>query len=149
MPKFNGANFLDDRMFISWIGKCYLGPPQDGVSSCTIFHETPPKPPGSQEQELWAVVTCENTARWPIVRVDHFREKEKAIAYRESIVEPETPLVSLDGRGMDPKPTYEYWLALKIKEGWQEYDYKKVFLPGGGNPQETVFLPSEGVRIFV
>ena len=147
MLELDGVDYFDDRMFLCWIGRCFLGPDEDGISFSTIFHEEPQRSALQDELDLWVVVFCRNTHRWPIVSLQHCKTRAMAEQYIK-MVEPETPLVSLVGEKMDPVLTSEQWQALKRRKSWDDYDYRKVFSAEGTNPTEKVGWPSESVKIL-
>ena len=66
------------------------------------------------------------------------RSKEEAEKYKAN-VEPSCPLVSLRG---EPKKfrSYEEYISWKEWQDFEEYDYKKMFTPGGSNPSETMIM---------
>src|ERR1035437_3399696 len=86
---FNGQNYFDDRLFVLYLckGKVEIG---SDVVTTTIYHNNGP------EFSVWCVVTYRNCDRYPAYRVDSFNKKDDAIEYIKK-VEPETPLISLNG----------------------------------------------------
>ena len=64
------------------------------------------------------------------------------------MLERETPIVSISGGAMDPLLSPEEWQALKSSNKWADYDYTKLFAPGGTNPTERVGRPSSSVTIL-
>jgi hypothetical protein len=142
-----GEEYRDDRLFVLYIARCHLEPPNEGMASCTIYHEEPQPPAAPDTQDLWCVVTYRNTGRYPISGLAHFRSRELADLYQEQI-EPKTPLVSLGGHPMDPVLSYSEWSDLKRDHGWIDYDYNAMYLPGGTNPHEVVMMPASSVRIY-
>ena len=70
-------------------------------------------------------------------RVDAFSAREKAEEY-QMIIEPTTPLVSLGGE--QSRMSYDRFVDWKNQQGLQEYDYKKMYLPGGENHMETITI---------
>jgi hypothetical protein len=81
-------------------------------------------------------VTYRNTPRYPATRVDHFSTEEAAEEYRRR-VEPQVPLVSLDGKAPDAPPSHEGFAAWKAACGLMEYDYQRMY-SGGTNPREMI-----------
>ena len=147
MLEFEGEDYFDDRMFLCWVGRCFLGPPEEGISFSTIFHEEPSRAVLQNERDLWVVVFCRNTHRWPIVSLQHCKTRDMADQYCR-MLERETPLVSLFGGVMDPLLSPEEWQLMKSSKKWADYDYTKVFLAGGTNPTERVGWPSSSVTIL-
>ena len=127
---FNGEYYRDDRMYVLYICRCSEDVQMDHVAT-TIYHEDPP--PNSK----WCLVTYRNVERYVAVRVDAFESKQEAEEYMKR-VEPTVPLVSLGGRPRNPPLPYEEFARWKSEQGFQEYDYKKMYLPGGENPREVI-----------
>jgi hypothetical protein len=57
-------------------------------------------------KQVWYVATRRNTPRFPPYRVDRFTSESEVIDYIKKI-EPETPRISLEGKGPFPVPTYQ------------------------------------------
>ncbi len=93
MRLFEGRVYHDDRLFI-----LDLSPAKKGTV------------------HVWAVTTRRNCERFPPFRVDDFPTEEAAIAFIKCI-EPETPRISLGGRGPRPTPSYEEHCAWLRAEG--------------------------------
>lgn len=127
---FQGEAYNDDRMFVLSISRCTVRVDAE-ILETVIHHED--APPG----HIWCVVTHRNTSRYPVTRVDHFATPEEARDYMH-FVEPNTPRISLGGESPAPAPTYDDFSAWKVANRLQEYDYRKMFTPGGANPQEVV-----------
>lgn len=136
--EYQGTNYFDDRLFVLYVcaSKVEI---QNGIESVvltTIYHENPP------QDHIWSVVTYRNCERYPLYRVDSFHNKEDAIAYRKK-VEPETPLISLDGRSpYNPLP-YEEYIEWKKVNGFKDYDWKPLYISGGENARETIYQTKE------
>ena len=130
---FNGFDYHDDRMFILYLCKATLDttPNPERIHWTTIHHE------GAPAGHLWCVATYRNSNGYPIFRVDHFRKREDAISYM-MIVEPEVPLVSLNGLPPSKPKSFQEFTDWKNANGLKEYDYRTVFTPGGTNPRESV-----------
>ena len=131
--KFQGQEYFDDRLYILYLckGTVEIKPDDDGAIWTTIYHEQAPA------SHIWCVVTYRNCKRYPLYRVDSFHEKDDAISYIRKI-EPETPLISLNGSApLNPIP-YEEYLAWKKKNNFRKYDFQTVFTSGGMNPRETI-----------
>ena len=126
----NGEIFHDDRMFVLYLCKCTVAP-FEGLENVTIYHEETP------ENFKWCLATYRNVDRYPIYRTDEFDSEAEAIEYAKHI-EPQTPLVSLGGNSPNPPMSYTDFLDWKKENEFEEYDYRKVFTPGGSNPQESV-----------
>ena len=147
MKAFKGLDYRDDRLFVLYVAKCYLAPPEKGMAHTTIFHEEPHSPPSPGDKELWCVITYRNVERYPISRLAHFSSKSLAETYLKN-TEPTTPLISLEGKALSPRPTLEEWAGLKKKFGWKEYDYRLMYLPGGRNPSEAFVMEASAVQIY-
>lgn len=71
-------------------------------------------------------------------RADHFDTEIEALNYMMTI-EPTVPLISLGGRSpLTPLP-YDQFVKWKEENKFKEYDYKKMFEPGGTNPREVIY----------
>lgn len=128
---FEGEIYNDDRMFVLYVCKCTVEV-GDNTIATTIYHEKPP------ENYKWCVVTYRNVRRYRAVKVDHFETENDSRTYIAE-VEPTVPLISLEGRSPDIPLSYDKFLEWKEKNGFKEYDYKKMFsMPGGSNPQEQM-----------
>lgn len=130
---FNGHEYFDDRMYVLHLCRATVEttPDSDGVVWTTIYHESHPK------EFIWCLVTYKNYKGYPISRVDHFREKEAAQRYLEA-VEPQVPLISLQGNSPLVPLTFRAFTDWKIANRMKDYDYKMVFSPDGSNHREIV-----------
>jgi hypothetical protein len=129
--EYAGQTYNDDRLFILHLCKCTIDGSALETIATTIYHENAPG------ESKWCLATFRNTARYPAVRVDDFYSLEAARTYMERVA-PTGPLVSLGGQSPAEPLPYDQWLAWKTKNGFQDYDYKKRYLPGGKNPREVV-----------
>ena len=136
MISFQGKRYYDDRLFVLSLcrGKIKLNP--DGTVETTIFHE----PKG--DDFTWCLATYRNSENYPLATVQHFESKDEAQRYIE-LVEPTIPLISLNGQAPKSPLSYLDYLAWKQKNTVSEYDYKKVYLPGGANPCEFAVQSKE------
>jgi len=127
---FQGQEYFDDRLFVLYLcaGKVEI---EDGAIWTTIYHENPP------EDHIWCVVTYKNCNRYPLYRIDSFYKKEDALGYIKKI-EPETPLISLEGKSPQNLPSFEEYLLWKKENNLKDYDWKSLYLPGGSNAQERI-----------
>ena len=128
---YNDETYNDDRMFVLHLCKCTVDASGAETIATTIYHENAP------DESKWCLATYRNTARYPAVRVDDFDSVEAARAYMERVA-PTVPLVSLGGQSPVIPLPYDVWLAWKAENRLQDYDYKKMYLPGGANPREVV-----------
>ena len=128
---FRDEQYRDDRMFVTHVCKCTVRKDPDGTITTSIHHEEAPP------NHIWCVVTYRNTRRYPIFRVNHFASASDAHEYL-MCVEPQTPLVSLDGQSPATPLSYDQYVAWKVSNNWKEFDYTQVFSPGGSNPTEVV-----------
>ena len=130
---FRGQKYFDDRLFILYLckGTVEVEPDDDGVVWTKIYHETAP------DNHIWCVATYRNFNRYPLYRVDSFYKKEDAMAYIRKI-EPETPLISLDGTPPTNPLSYEEYLSWKKKNNLKEYDWKSLYSPDGTNASESI-----------
>lgn len=129
-PTFNGDVYNDDRMFVLCLCRCTTREDGDGTIVTTVHHDDVPEGAG------WCLVTYRNTSRYPAYRVDRFDTRQEAQAYLEH-VEPTVPLVSLGGRSPAVCLTYPQFVAWKREQGLREYDWRRMYEPGGLNHQET------------
>lgn len=128
---WRGESYNDDRIFVIHVARCTVRRVENGVMETTIYHEDAPA------DHIWGLITFRNTVRYPIVRVDHFDRESEAMEYRRE-VEPTVPLISQDGQPMQDTLSYGDWCAWKAEQGWSEYDYRRMFRPGGERPREIV-----------
>ena len=120
--KFNCEYYRDDRMYVLYLCKCTEEIENANVATI-IYHENPP--PDSK----WCLVTYKNVERYMAVRIDTFESKQEADEYLERI-EPTVPLISLGGRSRNPPLSYEEFTKWKSEQGFEEYDYKKMYTRG-------------------
>lgn len=132
---FNDEVFNDDRMYVLYVSKCTVEE-DDKTITTTIHHVTAPT------DHIWCVVTYKNIPRYKAVRVDHFLRESEAMLYVKS-VEPQTPLISLYGKSPVRPLTYIEFSDWKKLNQFCEYDYKKMYLPGGTNPMEIIVQPKK------
>lgn len=89
---FQGNEYFDDRVFV-----------------LDIARALPSSPPNPNDKP-WCLVTRRNVRGYPPTRADDFDTWEAAAEYVRRI-EPETPLISHDGKSPNPAPTYDEYLA--------------------------------------
>jgi hypothetical protein len=128
--EYGGDVYNDDRMFVMSICKCIVETAEDGAVKTTVYHENIPS------EYKWCLVTYRNTARYPAVRVDNYDRLDQAQAYMRS-VEPTVPRISLGGRPPRAPVSYDEFVRWKTENNLMEYDYKKMYMPGGSNHSET------------
>ncbi len=131
--EFQGQNYFDDRLFVLYLcpGKVEIEDGDDGAVWTSLFHENPPK------EHIWCVVTYKNYGRYPLYRVDSFYKKEDAISYIKQI-EPETPLISLEGRPQQNPLTYDKYLEWKKDNQLKDYNWKSLYSVDGSNAGERI-----------
>ena len=136
--EFQGQEYFDDRIFVLYLckGSVEIEPDNDGVIWTTVYHEQAP------QDHIWCVVTYRNCAGYPIAGVKHFTSRERAVVYMWHI-EPETPLISLNGLSPFPSPLYQDYLVWKKKNNFREFDFKAVFTLGGTNAEEAIAQTEE------
>jgi hypothetical protein len=117
-------------MYVLYLARCTEQINEDSVVT-TIHHDNPPS------SAKWCVVTYRNNERYTATRVDCFATREDAAQYMRS-VEPEVPLVSMGGRPMSPLLSHDGFLKWKELNRFEEYDYRKMYPPGGKNLQESL-----------
>ena len=131
MIEFDGEVYFDDRMHLITLCKGVVDFPNDGTISTTIYHQAEPK------NHLWCVATYRNCERYPLTRLGHFVFEKDAIAYMKYI-EPETPLISNEGRPPSNLGSYEQYQWWKEINKMRDYDWKTVFLQDGNDAREIV-----------
>ena len=127
---FNGEQYNDDRMFVLTLAKCTIREDADVIETVIHYEDVP-------TNFIWCVVTYKNVKRYMATRVDPFNSKNEAMLYIEH-VEPQTPLISLDGNSPTTPLQYEKYLSWKQSSNFKEYDYKKMFQKGGSKPREIL-----------
>lgn len=130
--KFQDQNYFDDRLFVLYLCKGKVEIEPDGVAITTIYHEQEPI------DFVWCVATYKNCIRYPLYRVDSFYKKEVAIEYIKKI-EPETPLISLDGKSPAKPFSYEEYLKWKKDNDFKDYNWQELYTPGGSNASERIY----------
>ena len=130
---FQGQEYFDDRLYVLYLckGTVEIEPDGDGVVWTKIYHEQAPT------DYVWCVATYRNCNRYPLYRVDSFYKKEDAVLYIKKI-EPETPLISLNGKSPLHPVSYEKYLLWKKENGTKEYDWQSLYSPDGKNASESV-----------
>ena len=137
MIEFNGHSYFDDRLYVTYLCKGTVEiSPDDGVATTTIYHEQTPV------NHVWCVVTYRDYNRYPLFRVDSFYKKDAAVSYIK-IIEPETPLISLNGNSPLRPKTYEEYSIWKQSSNLKDYDYRSMFTLGGKNPTERIMQTKE------
>jgi hypothetical protein len=131
--EFDGKSYNDDRMFVSYVCPCAIQGNKRNFRT-TIYHEQPPP------KHNWCVVIYRNTERFLAHDVKHFHTESEAKTFRDQI-EPATPRISLGGQGADPLPSLEQYRKWKLRNGCEEYDYRRMFLADSVNPTETITTP--------
>lgn len=140
--KYNGEEYFNDRLFVLYLCKGEVAPESDGLIAITIYHEQAPV------DFIWCVVTYKNSNRYPLNRIDSFNKKDDAIAYLK-LIEPETPLISLEGKSPQNPLAYDDYVLWKKKNGLKDYEWKSLYTPGGSNARETIYQTKEqfkGIR---
>ena len=131
--EFRGHKYFDDRMFVLYLckGTVEIEPDDDGVVWTNIYHEK------ALDDHIWCVATYRNCNRYPLYRVDSFYKKEDAEKYIKEI-EPETPLISLEGEPPTAPLSYEDYSQWKKKNGLVDYDWKSLYSADGTNASESI-----------
>lgn len=140
---FQEQEYFDDRMFVLYLckGKVDITPDSNGIIWTTIYHEESP------DDHIWCVVTYRNCPGYPIASVRHFVHEITAITYIWD-TEPTSPLISLNGNSPKVLLPFDYqkFRAYKRRNNFIEFDYKKVFTPGGTNAEEIVAQREEDFK---
>ena len=131
--RFQEQDYFDDRLFVLYLcaGKVEMENVHDGSVWTTIYHDKPPT------EHVWCVATYRNCTRYPLYRVDSFHKKDDALAYITKI-EPETPLISLDGKPPEYPLSNQKYLEWKKSNNLQDYDWKSLYSAGGSNAEERI-----------
>jgi len=139
--RYRGLEYHDDRMFVLHLAKgtVVTKPDEDGIIWTTVYHGNPPA------EHIWCLVTYKNCKGYPISRVDHFAEKENALHYMQQ-VEPEVPLISLNGRAPQIPMSISDFNSWKKSMGFKDYDFKQVFYGEQNNPKEVIAQSKEQFR---
>lgn len=66
------------------------------------------------EKEMWSVITRKNSPGYYPTRTDDFVTKDEAIEFYTNII-PQTSLVSLRGKPLNPEPDYNIFVE-KLKK---------------------------------
>ena len=139
---YQGDQYFDDRLYVLYLCKGKVDPESDGLIATTIYHDQAPA------DSIWCVVTYKNCNRYPLNRIDSFYKKDDAIAYLK-LIEPETPLISLEGKSPQNPVAYDDYVLWKKKNGLKDYEWESLYTPGGSNARETIYQTKEqfkGVR---
>ena len=131
MIEFQGQLYFDDRLCVLYLCKALARIDSDGFVSTVIYHEDPP--PNCS----LCLVTYRNCSKYPVFNTRLFDSKDEALAYIKEI-EPETPLISLNGQSPRNPVSYEEYVCWKKKNNFKEYDYNAMYMPGGSNHREIV-----------
>ena len=135
MINFQGQQYFDDRCFVLYLCRGKFEILADGTVETTLFHEEDNGP-------IWCLATYRNCLSYPLSSVLHFKSKDDALQYI-SIVEPNVPLVSLDGQSPCPPLSHTEYLTWKRKNGFAKFDRKQSYFPGGENPRELILQTHE------
>ena len=136
MIKYDGQSYYDDRLFVIYLCKGKVEVAPDGIIVTTIYHEQTP------DDYVWCVVTYRNCGRYPLHSVISFYKKDDAIKYISNI-EPETPLISLDGKSPASVVPYDEYVSWKQRNNFKEYDWKSLYIAGGTNASERIMQMKE------
>ncbi len=130
---FQGQEYFDDRLFVLYLckGTVEIEKGEDGHVWTKIYHEKEPL------NYVWCVVTYRNCNRYPLYRIDSFYKKEDAQQYIKEI-EPETPLISLNGKSPITPLSYKEYKEWKEKNGFNDYNWKSLYSADGTNASEVI-----------
>ena len=140
--KYNGEEYFDDRLFVLYLCKGKVAPESDGLIATTIYHEQAPA------DFVWCVATYKNSNRYPLSRIDSFYKEDDAIAYMK-LIEPETPLISLEGKLPQNPLSYDDYMSWKKKNGLKDYEWESLYTRDGSNAQEIIYQTKDqfkGIR---
>lgn len=132
MIEFQGQFYFDDRLYVLYLCKVTAEIKSDGFISTAIYHEE------ALDNYRWCIVTYRNCSRYPVFSTKLFDSKDEANAYIRKI-EPETPLISLNGKSPSNSASYEEYLCWKKNNNFKEYDYRTMYTLDGNNPKEIIF----------
>ncbi len=136
MIEFQGCSYYDDRIFVLYLCKGAINVKSDNLIETTIYHEEP------SNNSHWCLVTYRNYANYPLHSVKIFDTTDEAVDYVKAI-EPTTPLISLEGHSPRQLLIYEEYVKWKKEKLLEEYNYQKVYLPGGSNNREVALQTKE------
>jgi hypothetical protein len=139
MVKFNDTEYFDDRMFVLYLCKASIDQTKDELITTTLYHDDTP------DEHIWAVVTYRNCNRYPLFKVDHFKERDEALKYIEEI-EPETPLISRGGKTPEAIMPFDEYQRWKMSCGFKDYYWEELYSVDGNNHREAVFQSVESFK---
>ena len=139
MQKFEDTEYFDDRLFVLYLCKASVEPTESNLIATTLYHDEAP------DEHIWAVVTYRNCNRYPLFRVDHFKDRDSALKYIEEI-EPQTPLVSLEGHSPEEPMAFGDYQQWKMTNGFKDYYWEELYSTEGNNHREVVMQSVESFK---
>ena len=107
--EYNGEQYYDDRIFHLHLTISKKITLPDGITTREIGENT--------NHNTYTLYTRRNSIGRKPIKVDDFNNFEQALKYIEK-VEPEVPLISLNGKSISPKPSIKEYKKLVIKNNW-------------------------------
>ncbi len=132
---FNGRQYNDDRIFVVFISKCTRSEDDEFITT-KIHHEA------NLPNAKWCVATFRNVERYSAYRVDHFDSELAAKQYLE-VIEPETPLISLNGKSPEIPLSFNEYSEWKKNNHLKDYDYKTMFSGKHYESDKKYYNPTE------
>ena len=106
---YKGENYYDDRIFHLHLTLTNKQTLPDGIVTREV---------GSNLScDTYTLITRRNSIGRKPIRADDFESYDEAIAYIERI-EPEVPLISLNGNPIIPKPSIEEYKEMVKEKNW-------------------------------
>lgn len=104
---FNDRQYNDDRMFVMFLARCTISEDEEFIITKIHYENILPN-------FKWCVATFRNVERYTAYRVDSFDSELEALEYLEA-VEPETPLISLNGHSPEIPLSFNEYCTWKKK----------------------------------
>ena len=107
--EYKGEKYFDDRIFHLHLTFSKKNSYSDGIEVLEIG--------ANINSDTYTLYTRSNSVGRKPVKVDNFPSYQEAMSYIEK-VEPEVPLISLNGKPLSPKPSIQEFRKLVIKNNW-------------------------------
>jgi hypothetical protein len=122
---------LDDRLFLTSVYPARVDKNKDGNYETKILYDQ------EIQDRTWVVIYYRNLSNFPIVQIYHFKTQEEALKY-QAIVEPKTPLKSLNGQSPSKPLTYSDYANCKEKNKYKDFHPDRAYKLGGGDRFEII-----------
>lgn len=107
--EYKGEKYFDDRIFHLHLTLSKKHNYSDGLEGIEIGDNF--------NSDTYTLYTRRNSVGRKPVKVDNFSSYQEAMSYIEK-VEPEVPLISLNGKPLSPKPSIQDFRKLVTKNNW-------------------------------